>query len=209
MLKVAFLCVCIQLSNSSFTPSASIGQRWILVPEAAVVQLENSTAHYVSPPMNSDRGEEYVNEHPGPVNHPIYSCLQSQQASHSGEQYIPSTLPSFHDVSNFTLPSPSNTHHHVVDYNHEQTIAGIVNDGHQLRISLEQQMTLERLPGSGLELKGITFLAPHPDYEQWKTVESTSRELANSLRVRYGPGSSEIVVYFSQFFSPCLTPTSR
>ena len=40
MLKVAFLplCVCIQLSNSSFTP---IGQRRVLVTDAAVVQLED------------------------------------------------------------------------------------------------------------------------------------------------------------------------
>jgi hypothetical protein len=32
--------------------------------------------------------------------------------------------------------------------------------------------------------------------EQWKTVESTSRELANSLRVRDGPGPSVISLSF-------------
>lgn len=37
--------------------------------------------------------------------------------------------------------------------------------------------------------------------EQWKIVESTSRELANSLRVRDGPGPSVI----AQFICPCLT----
>ena len=37
MLKVAFLCVCFQLSNSIFTtPSPPIGQRRVLVPEAAL-----------------------------------------------------------------------------------------------------------------------------------------------------------------------------
>lgn len=65
MLKVALLCVCIQLSNSFFTRFPPIGQRRILlvVQEAAVVQLEDPTAHYVSPPLHSDRGVKYVNEH--------------------------------------------------------------------------------------------------------------------------------------------------
>ena len=92
MLKVAFLCVCIQLSNSPFNPSLPIGQRRVLVPDAAVVQLEDPIAPYVSlthigqrralvpetavvqledltahnvlsPPLNSDRGEMYVNQH--------------------------------------------------------------------------------------------------------------------------------------------------
>ena len=59
MLKVTILCVCIQTSNSSFTPSPLIGQRWVLVLETAVVRLEDPTAHYLSPLMHSDRGEEY------------------------------------------------------------------------------------------------------------------------------------------------------
>jgi hypothetical protein len=46
----SLLCVCIQLPNSSFTPSHPIGQRRVLVLEAAVVpvQLEDPTAHYVT-----------------------------------------------------------------------------------------------------------------------------------------------------------------
>ena len=61
MLKVAFLCVYIQLSNSLYYPLPPICQRRVLVPEAAVVQPEDLTAHYVSP-LKSDRGEKYVNQ---------------------------------------------------------------------------------------------------------------------------------------------------
>ena len=32
-------------------------------PEAALLPLEDSTAHYVSSPLNSDKGEKYVNQH--------------------------------------------------------------------------------------------------------------------------------------------------
>ena len=37
--------------------------------------------------------------------------------------------------------------------------------------------------------------------EQWKTVESTSRELADSLRVRDGPGPIALSVYLSLLMS--------
>ena len=60
---MAFLSVCIQLSNSSFTPSPPIGERRNLVPEAADVQLEDPIAHFEPPPMYSDRREENVKEH--------------------------------------------------------------------------------------------------------------------------------------------------
>ena len=67
LLKVAFLCVFIQISNS-FSPT--IGQWRVLVPEAAVVQ--GSPAHTVSPLIHGkpikesfrpNQEEEYVNEH--------------------------------------------------------------------------------------------------------------------------------------------------
>ena len=70
MLKVAFLCVCIQLSNySSTTPFPPIGRRRVIVPEAVVVQLEDPAPHYVSPPLNSDRGEKNVNQHTADSSH--------------------------------------------------------------------------------------------------------------------------------------------
>ena len=53
MLKVAILCVSMQMSNFSFTPSLPIGQRRVLVSKATVVQIEDSTAHYVSPFANA------------------------------------------------------------------------------------------------------------------------------------------------------------
>ena len=70
MLKVAFLCVFIQISDSSFTPFPPIDQWRVLVPEIAVVQ--GAPAHYTSPithdksireSFHPDRGEEYVNDH--------------------------------------------------------------------------------------------------------------------------------------------------
>ena len=103
----------------------------------------------------------------GPVNHPIYDhpYLQAHQASHYGEQHIPSTTPSYHDSSDFT-PSPPYSHDHVDNYhdNHEQTIPG--NDSYQLTISLElleQRTTFERLARAGPELEEIVFLGPRPD----------------------------------------------
>ena len=50
---------CLTLFTTPFPP---ICQRRVLVPEAAVVQPEDLTAHYVSPPLKSDRGEKYVNQ---------------------------------------------------------------------------------------------------------------------------------------------------
>ena len=70
MLKVAYLCVFIQISDSSFTPSPPIHQWRVLVPEIAVVQ--GTPAHYISPithdkpireSFHPDRGEEHVNDH--------------------------------------------------------------------------------------------------------------------------------------------------
>ena len=57
MLKVAILCVSMQMSNFSFTPSLPIGQRRVLVSKAAVVQIEDSTAHYVSPFANASNSK--------------------------------------------------------------------------------------------------------------------------------------------------------
>ena len=90
MLKVAFLplCVCIQLSNSSFSSSPPIGQRLVFGLVSAAVPLRgfvfnssyhlnslalpsffrwgrgHSTAdHVVSPPVHSDREKDYVNKY--------------------------------------------------------------------------------------------------------------------------------------------------
>jgi hypothetical protein len=123
------------------------------------------------PPSSLSLTTPLTMNHPGPpVNHPIHSWFQSQQTSQSGEQYIPSTLPSY--VSNITPPSTSYTQVPGVNYNYEskvcgqQTIAGMVNGSCQLTIPLElliQQTTLEleALPRVGL--KEIILLGPHPN----------------------------------------------
>ena len=60
LLKVTFPCVYMKLSNSSIVPSPPIGR--VLVPKAAVAQLEDLKAHYESPSY-SDGGKKYMNQH--------------------------------------------------------------------------------------------------------------------------------------------------
>lgn len=111
--------------------------------------------------------------HHGPVNHPIsgYPYFQSQQTSHSGE-HIPTRSPSYVYTAPSTSRSPSYVYtapstsrspshvftdpstlygqDHVVNYNHEQTTAGMDIDSDQLTIPLElrilQQTIFEILP---------------------------------------------------------------
>lgn len=98
----------------------------------------------------------------------IHPWVQSQQALQPGEQYLPSTIPSY--VSNITLPSTSYIQDPAVNYSHEskvcsqQTNAGIINGSCQLTIPFElltQQSTFEPPPRA--DLKEIVFLGPHQD----------------------------------------------
>lgn len=99
-------------------------------------------------------------------NHTVHPWLQSQRTPQAGEQYLPTTIPSYE--SNINLPPTSYTQDRVVNYNYEskvcgqQTIAGIINGSCQLTVPLEllhQQSTLETPPT--VELKEIVFLGPH------------------------------------------------
>jgi hypothetical protein len=98
-------------------------------------------------------------------NHTVHPWIQSQRTPQLGEQYVPSTIPSY--VSYITLPSISFIQDRVVNYNHEskicgqQTNAGIFDGSCQLTIPIEllsQRTILEAPPG--VKLKEIILLGP-------------------------------------------------
>ena len=53
---------------------------------------------------------------------------------------------------------------------------------------------MDLIPQERLLHSLVVSLRKTNSVEQWKAVESTSRELANSLRVRDGPGPSVIAL---------------
>ena len=98
MLKVPF---CVFASNClTLTFFPPIG-RVLVVPEAAIVQLEDSKAHYESPSY-SDRGKKYMNQHTANT-----SKLPLISESSNSENRTRIEVPSDASVSqeNFVFPS--------------------------------------------------------------------------------------------------------